>query len=205
MVEVHTLTAASKTGDAARVGSVRTGDQALIAISLGDPSIPQGAVAAQHVVRVALEHPAAPSAEALAGRLREADHQVRALAAPGLASGGVLSVRSGRIEGASVGDLSAWCFSLEGRRVELTALENHRPLLGSGEAQVVPFKTTFGVGTVVMACDAVWQMAGLDAIAALARSGRPLSELAEAVVDLSRLETGALVAPVGLAVARVSD
>jgi hypothetical protein len=56
-----------------------------------------------------------------------------------------------------------------------------------------------------MACDAVWQMAGLDAIAALARSGRPLSELAEAVVDLSRLETGALVAPVGLAVARVSD
>jgi len=204
MLEVQTLIAAARTGDGARVGSVRTGDQALVAVSLGDPSVPQGVVAAQHVVRVALEHPAAPSAEALAGRLREADHQVRALAAPGLASGAVLAVRPGRIEGASVGDLSVWCFSLEGRRVELTAMENHRPLLGSGEAQVVPFKTTFAGGTVVVACDAVWQLAGIDAIAEVARSGRPIADLTEAIVDLSRLETGALVAPVGLAVVRVS-
>lgn len=201
MLDVYSLTAAGLDEDLICVGSVRVGDQAVLAVAMGDRQHAGGTKAAQSAVAVALELAAVATAEVLAARLREADHKLKAQADHGLTSLAVVAVSPGRVEGAAVGELGVWLFSAG--HIELTAKEERRPLLGSGEARVVPFKTTFSDGTVVVGTPALWRDAGVDTAAFLSASEESAGDLAEALVDAARGADGSLTGPVAVSLARV--
>jgi hypothetical protein len=82
----------------------------------------------------------------------------------GEAAAVVVAVVDGWIVGASFGDAGAWLIGDAGR-VELTAGQHRRPLLGSGALRQVSLALARARGRLVLATDGAWNCAPLEGIA----------------------------------------
>ncbi len=130
-----------------------------------------------------------PVLEALDGRLGDA----------GRSTAVVVELRDRSLFGASVGDSCGWLF---GRvRVELTAGQRRKPLIGSGRARVHEFRSAVEAGDrVLLASDGLSKYASAREIEAAARD----SSLA-ASVERIRLPSGQLRDDVAIVRCRVQS
>lgn len=107
-----------------------------------------------------------------------------------------------RVIGASVGDSGAWLVHPSGAsHLDLTKDQKLRPLLGSGQAEPVPFESRAGGGTLLLATDGLMKYAPPSAICRIA-AGRDLRAANDMLVRLVRLRSGALADDVGLVLCR---
>lgn len=112
----------------------------------------------------------------------------------------VAAVTDSAIVGASVGDSAAWLIGSKGH-TNLTAEQVRKPLLGTGRAKPVAFTAGALEGTLLIATDGLVKYAPTDRVCAVAR-GKDLRAAAGKLVDLVRLNSGALPDDVGLALCR---
>jgi len=97
-----------------------------------------------------------------------------------------------RIVGASAGDSGCWLLTGIGgsaRAIHLTHHQQHKPLLGSGEAFPVPFEAGFPEGTVLVASDGLLKYSPMERIAPVVL-GYAVDEAVDRLVDLVRLKSG---------------
>ena len=122
----------------------------------------------------------------------------------GSASAVIIEIEAdGWISAASVGDCKARIFNDGQPHMELTALQNRRPLLGEAGADPVTFEGKFEDGEMLIAAtDGLWKYAGLPRITKIVRSNPllPLDQLADALIDSARLPTRALQDDIALAI-----
>jgi hypothetical protein len=118
----------------------------------------------------------------------------------GQSTGVVVELSANRICGASVGDSRAWIVR-GGQIVDLTASQQRKPLLGSGEARPVGFSYGPLDGLLVVATDGFCNYIKRPALFA-ATEVTGFSALPRRLVDLVRLPSGALWDDVGIVVCR---
>jgi serine/threonine protein phosphatase PrpC len=185
----------TKTRGEDRIVVVSLVDRTVIVVADGAGGTGGGAAAAQAVCdavtqRCALVPP--PSWEAW---LTDLDAQ---MPRAGLAAAVIAEVRlSGGITGASVGDCEAWVFA-GAQQIELTANQVRKPLLGEGQSRPIGFESHVP-GLLVMATDGLWKYAKRDHVVA-ALAVRPLDAALTALVDATRLRSGALQDDVAIAI-----
>lgn len=114
----------------------------------------------------------------------------------------VVLVEGGRVVGASVGDSGAWWITGD-RVVDLTEHQVRKPLLGSGEASIVPFEVSVGSGVLLVASDGLLKYATEARIAEVVRRSDDLDQRARALVELVRLRSGAFPDDVGVVLVEV--
>jgi serine/threonine protein phosphatase PrpC len=102
----------------------------------------------------------------------------------------VARIDGNEVVGASIGDSAAWLVDDESS-TELTSEQVRKPLLGSPDAEVVPFRASFIDGTLLIATDGLWNYVPPYAIKTLAAS-EPLDRVPERLLDAARLRSGAL-------------
>jgi len=95
------------------------------------------------------------------------------------------------IVGASVGDSAAWIIKPGGGYIDLTSAQVHKPLIGAGGAQAVPFEHAQIEGALLVASDGLVKYAPPAQICSAA-SDPEISSAAKRMVDLTRLKSGAL-------------
>jgi hypothetical protein len=189
----------TKTRGEDRIAVVSLIDRTVIVVADGAGGTGGGAAAAQAICdaltrRCALVPP--PSWEVC---LADVDAQ---MPGAGLAAAVVVEVRhSGRITGASVGDCEAWIFAGE-QKIELTANQVRKPLLGEDRSRPIGFESD-ATGLLVVATDGLWKYAKrervVDAVAI-----RPLDAALTALVEATRLRSGALQDDVAIVVCDVA-
>jgi PPM family protein phosphatase len=174
-----------------------TEDGVLIALADGAGGTANGAFAAQAVIDVALAMPARGAdwrsvLEQLDGDARLQGGQTTAV---------VLSVSEAGIDGASVGDSGAWV--IRGTEIEdLTAGQPRKPLLGGG-CDPAPIRGgPLASGTLLVGSDGLLKYARRSDIARIAISP-DLQRAARELIDLVRLESGALQDDVSVVLCRV--
>lgn len=112
----------------------------------------------------------------------------------------VVSVTKMAINGASVGDSQAWLFNTEGL-IDLTANQNRKPLLGTGEAVPVGFTNGPLDGTLLVATDGLCNYVKRDQLQKeILWIEFPV--LARKLVEMVRLPSGDLWDDVGLIACR---
>ena len=100
----------------------------------------------------------------------------------------------------SVGDSGAWI--IRGAEIDdLTANQQHEPLLGAGAHPIAFERGPLAGGTLVVASDGLFRYAKPADIARVA-SGSDVEAVARALIDLVRLPTGALQDDVSVVVVR---
>jgi len=104
------------------------------------------------------------------------------------------------IVGACVGDSVAWLVHPSGV-ADLTNAQSKRPLIGSGQAAIVPIASEMGDGTLLLASDGLAKYASRAKIAATAMDA-DLARSSGRLVDLVRLRSGALQDDVSLVLCR---
>jgi len=121
----------------------------------------------------------------------------------GSASAAIIEVAAdGWISAASVGDCRAWIFEDNQPSIEITALQNRRPLLGEVGADPVMFEGQFDGEMLIAATDGLWKYAELEQITKIVRSNPTLSldHLADALIDSARLPNKTLQDDIALAI-----
>ncbi|MHC4563676.1 MAG: protein phosphatase 2C domain-containing protein [Planctomycetota bacterium] len=131
--------------------------------------------------------------------LIDVDHQLDSIAS-GQTTAVVAIVTDEAIVGASVGDSSAWLIGPDRPR-DLTTQQARKPLIGSGQARPSPFTGGPLDGTLLVATDGLINYAPRDGICAAAQNA-DLRTAAEMLVNLPRLESGALPDDIGLVLCR---
>lgn len=105
------------------------------------------------------------------------------------------------VVGASVGDSGAWQITPTGWD-DLTE-QQRKPMLGTGEAFPVAFKTGPLRGTLLVASDGLWKYADAPAVCQTARHS-PLGDAAARLLDLVRLCSGGLHDDVSVVLCRIA-
>lgn len=114
----------------------------------------------------------------------------------------VVAVAKGHeLFGASIGDSGAWLVS-EDSVDDLTAHQNRRPFLGSGDAIPVSFSRPSLEGTLLVASDGLLRYAPRDMICWTIRKS-PFDVVCKELVRLVRYPSGALPDDVGIAICRL--
>ena len=113
----------------------------------------------------------------------------------------VLSVTVRQVRGASVGDTEAWLITETGWH-DLKAHQRRKPLLGSGAAVPVAFRSEHSGGTLVVGSDGLFKYTPGALIRETALQGTP-GEACGALLELVRLPGGALQDDVGVVVRRL--
>lgn len=143
------------------------------------------------------------SPEAWEQFLREADARIARDANGGQCTGIAMAISDRSVVGASVGDSEAWLVKAGQVRI-VTENQRRKPLLGSGAAAPVSFVASINAGEIVLcASDGIFKYAPRDALVKELTSGRSLAAIAKAIVDSTRLKSGALQDDVSLAVIRI--
>ena len=123
----------------------------------------------------------------------------------GEATGVVAAISpTGQIRGASIGDSAAWL--IEGRDFsDLTANQKRKPLLGSGEAEPVPFTGTIGGQTLLLATDGLVKYVRVGKIAEMIAGSADLSEAVFGLVSEAKSATGSLQDDVAILLCRAAE
>jgi serine/threonine protein phosphatase PrpC len=172
-------------------------DGILIALADGAGGTGNGALAAQAVVDAARR----PNiAEYLASTVESLDEELAQIG--GQSTAVFIAVTGGRIHGASVGDSGVWLVGRNGGARELTALQERKPLLGSG-ALPFAFTTTWSKeATLLVASDGLLRYAAWEKIVRVINEAVTLADAAKGLVDLVRLPDGSLQDDVSIVLAR---
>ena len=184
-------------------GVFEVDDAVVLVVADGAGGTGSGASAARTVVAAVQ----AASGELAAGRVHAAELLVRVDGELARSRGGgqttaiVVVVNAGRVTGASVGDSEAWWLT-GGPERPLTARQQRKPLLGTGEAFPVPFGVGRARGMLLLGSDGLFKYAPRDRIAAAAREGAPEEAVAR-LVDLVRMPGGELQDDVAVVLYRV--
>ncbi len=180
-----------------RVAVLNDGDRTVIVVADGAGGMGAGDLAAESVVQeITSAYQSIHSADDWANLLRQIDCQISA----GESTAVVVDIRPYGIAGASVGDSQAWMID-EGEIVSLTAEQNRKPLLGSGQAIPVGFNQPPLHGILVAGTDGFFDYAKRDDIIRLL-STCDFYEISRKFVDLVRLPSGALWDDIGIVTAR---
>ncbi len=134
--------------------------------------------------------------------VRHLDEELAKSSAGGMSTVIVLVIEAGVVRGASVGDSEAWLIS-GSQIIDLTAAQNRKPLLGSGDAVPVEFGPTPFAGRLLVGTDGLFKYARAERIAAVA-SAEPVERAVGALVDLVRLSNGSLQDDVAVALLHVA-
>jgi serine/threonine protein phosphatase PrpC len=186
--------------DLVRVWPTDTGLIVLVADGAGGTG--RGREAAEHVasvVETALQRARLDTPGTCATALREADRSLHRRGRAAETTAVLVVVDGDDLWGAAVGDSGAWLVREDGW-TDLTEDQQRKPLLGSGDAVVVPFSARL-VGTLLVATDGLLSYAAPSLLVRLARSPDPQAA-ATCLVNAVRLPTGALQDDVGLALIR---
>jgi serine/threonine protein phosphatase PrpC len=123
--------------------------------------------------------------------LRDADRQTHTEGGAGETTAVVIHISTAGIVGASVGDSEAWLIHETGFD-DLTGQQRRKPLIGSARALPIGFRRAHFSGRLVVGSDGLFNYGPSDAIAECARRS-PIERVAEVLVELVRLPSGALV------------
>jgi serine/threonine protein phosphatase PrpC len=162
----------------------------ILAVADGSGGMSGGADAADRAVRLVTEY----AHEKAAGELEDwvsliARIDATAADASGQCALVIAAVAEDAIVGASAGDCGAWLIA-DGV-AELTGQQVRKPLVGSGSAAPVRFRSTLGRGTLLLASDGLLKYAPRKAIANAARRD-DLDAAVRELTDLPRLRSGDL-------------
>ena len=175
----------------------------VIAIADGAGGISGGAQAADSFLRAVQESEGSLSSpEDCASLLVSIDRRLAKLSDCGESTGIVAIVDLKRTFGASVGDSMAWSF-YAGQRIELTAGQHRKPLLGSDCATAHTFLLN-GPGTLVVGTDGLWKYTSIESIEKQV-SGGDAGALANRLCDLVRLRSGAFPDDVAVVTCQISS
>ena len=159
----------------------------LVAVADGAGGTGRGAQAAQRVIAGLELAQGCVSAQEFCQLLHSLDLE---LAHSGGESTAVVArVEHDRVIGASVGDSKAWLLAQTMR--DLTALQERKPLLGSGAARPVPIEARRAGARLLLGSDGLYKYAPMQRIHCLALEGPP-EMAAAALARLVRLPSGAL-------------
>jgi serine/threonine protein phosphatase PrpC len=183
--------------DQDRAACFEIADGVVLVVADGAGGTSGGAVAAEAVVRAV---GAAVRAQRLGDWLAVLSAVDAELAGAGLTTAVIVEVRGTDVVGASVGDSA--CHVFGAARLDLTASQWSKPLLGSGRATPLDFRATLAPGDVlVLASDGLFRYAPPSKVEELARAGCSPPEL----VDLVRLQNGSLQDDVAILMCRLSS
>jgi hypothetical protein len=162
------------------------GDRLVVVVADGAGGTRSGAAAAQAVCDAVLAAPSDGTPWDVA--LREVDQMLVRSNGGGLSTGVVVEVVGLILRGASVGDSGAWLID-SSQIVDLTADQQRKPLLGSGNAQPTSFGPAPFRGRLLVTSDGLLKYARYSEILRCARLG-PLEDSARALLDAVRLRSG---------------
>ncbi|MEO8552138.1 MAG: serine/threonine protein phosphatase [Kofleriaceae bacterium] len=167
-----------------RATTVPLADRLIVALADGAGGTSSGAAAADAVIAAVVAEPTRDPAELL--ETLDGDPDRLGL---GETTAIVLAIAGDRITGASVGDSAAWL--IDGSTItDITGDQQRKPLLGAG-AILVPFASSLGGATLLVASDGLLKYARRDAI--LRAVAEPdLEVAADLLVAAARLPNGAL-------------
>lgn len=166
-------------------------DGLCLAIADGAGGISGGAEAANLFIEVVRQ--AASSLDSrggLAGLMMGVDGRISEDALAGETTGIIVSLREGKLVGASVGDSAAWLFT-ESSRCELTSGQMRKPLIGSGSVTPHLMSMDKPIGTLVIATDGLWKYTSLEAIHKTVLENA-MQSLPVKLINLARLKSGTL-------------
>jgi serine/threonine protein phosphatase PrpC len=187
-----------KTRGEDRVAVVSLVDRTVIVVADGAGGTGGGAAAAQAVCDAVVQSCAVVPPPSWEAWLANLDAQ---LPRAGQAAAVIVEVRHGRgITGASVGDCEAWIFA-GAQKVELTENQVRKPLLGEARSHPIGFESD-ATGLLVVATDGLWKYAKRERVVD-ALAIRPLDAALTALVDATRLRSGALQDDVAIAICDV--
>ena len=174
-------------------------ERTVVVVSDGAGGVGSGEVAAEAVLReIELAAPQIHSANQWAATLRQTDFRI----AIGEAAAVVVDVRPYGIAGASVGDSEAWIFK-NGAIVDLTANQQRKPLLGTGDAVPIPFTCPPLDGLLLVATDGFCNYVNRDRLPPLIASSE-FCTVPRRCIELARLPSGDLWDDIAIVAARVA-
>lgn len=132
--------------------------------------------------------------------LRKVDRLLCSRANSGQTTAVVVAASTDRLAGASVGDSGAWLVNPSGF-FDLTSRQQRKPFIGSGVAMPVPFFAEFNAETLLVATDGLLKYGRVQDIGRVCRLDS-LKVIPAQLIDLVRLQSGALQDDVGIAVCR---
>jgi serine/threonine protein phosphatase PrpC len=184
----HACFGAAGRGDD-RLVIVAQPDRIVIAVADGAGGSGRGAHAAERLIRLIELRGDSESLDVMA-LLTHCDSELRREAAGGETTAVVAVVDESGVSGASVGDSGAWIVGAEGA-VDLTHLQVHKPLIGSGQAVPVPFRHGALNETLLLATDGLLKYGRMEQIREVALV-EDLEAAPGRLIDLVRLRSGAL-------------
>jgi serine/threonine protein phosphatase PrpC len=197
--ETAQLTVAYRNRCEDRVDVIHEDERPVIAVADGAGGIGGGDLASEAVIReVRAAHLHVSDADSWERELRQIDFRV----GPGESTAVVVDVRPDSIAGASVGDSQAWIIQ-EGNLIDLTAQQNHKPLLGSGKAGATGFSAGPLKGILLVATDGFCSYTKRQRVIDLVVQSEEFLEIPRRCVELVRLPSGALWDDIGIVVCRV--
>lgn len=135
-----------------------------------------------------------------AGTLRRIDRELASRSGPGETTVVVAHLGPTGIDGASVGDSSAWLIHEQDACIDLTSAQVRKPLVGSGLAVPVSFSSRQAYYRVLLGSDGLFKYLSPQEICELSRLSR-LEDAADALVNAVRLPSGSLQDDVAVIVA----
>ena len=190
--------------DATRAGQDRAivvplGGGYLLAVADGAGGTAGGAKAAEFALRSV--HDVGDRTSDWAGELRRIDRELAARSGSGETTVVVAYLGAAGIDGASVGDSSAWLIHEDDACIDLTSAQVRKPLVGSGLAVPVSFSSRQPYSRVLLGSDGLFKYLSPAKICELSRLS-PLEEAADALVNAVRLPSGGLQDDVAVIVVR---
>lgn len=181
-----------------RVAVFDSCERTVIAVADGAGGFGSGGVAADTVLReINAALPDIHSADQWVETLRQIDCRISG----GESTAVVVDIRPIGIAGASVGDSEAWIIR-DGETTVLTAQQNRKPLLGSGEVSPVSFMHTKLDGMLLVATDGFFNYVKPDAVPPLIAQS-DFHAIPRKCIEMVRLPSGELWDDIGVVAARV--
>ena len=127
--------------------------------------------------------------EACVDLLRQMDIAVSKNPVAGLTTFALAVIVPGQIYGASVGDSGIWLIPPDGTPIDLTARQQRKPFIGSGNAWPVGFRQIDPCGTLLLATDGLLKYAPASRIIETCRQNPPASA-APQLIELVKYPSG---------------
>jgi serine/threonine protein phosphatase PrpC len=191
-----------------RVATFSLGDSMVLVVADGAGNSASGRLAAEVLVANVRSAVAASTfdvrlPESWAELLSRCDRSLEEANHGGETTAVLVCICAGVVLGASVGDSEAWLQSGSTTTV-LTEDQQRKPLLGSGRAAPVSFIQPCRAGTLLVATDGLFKYAPGERVRA-ALAGQDMEHIADELLQLPRMQSGALPDDVGLVLCRLGS